>query len=112
MSTNSSLSVNGTALNTASFVSSIATLAGLSGNQSNAASYLYQVTSLNEQLSAMSSTVQSLNQETNTSTVIAEIGLIVGILAFIAALAVARRADALFRETSANQNTSPATAKK
>ena len=108
-----SLPTNSTTLNSTSVQSLVATSVAVTSNQSNAVSYLqYQVTSLGEQVSAMSSTVQSLNQQMNMSMVVAEVGLIVGILAFIAALAVSRRADAMFRETSASQTPSPATPKK
>jgi hypothetical protein len=63
----------------------------------------FQVASLSAQGVAMSSSIQAINQDATTNTVISEVGLIVGILAFIAAIAVARRADALFRESRQSQ---------
>lgn len=65
----------------------------------------FQVNSLSAQVGAMSSSMQSMSQDTGNNTVIAEAGLIVGILALIAAIAVARRGDAMYRET--NQPNSP-----
>jgi len=69
-------------------------------NQTTAISYLqYQMTSMNDQLVAMSSSVSAINQQTGMNALIAEAGLIIGILAIIAAIAIARRADALYRGT-------------
>ena len=73
-------------------------------NETTAISYLqYQMTSMNDELIAMSSSVNSINQQTGMVTLLAEAGLIVGILAVIAAIAVARRADAMYHETPAAQ---------
>ena len=66
-----------------------------------AISYLqYQMTSMNDELVAMSSSVSAINQQAGMNTLIAEAGLIVGILAIIAAIAIARRADALYGRTA------------
>jgi sensor c-di-GMP phosphodiesterase-like protein len=70
-------------------------------NQTMAISYLqYQMTSMNDELVAMSSSVSAINQQAGMNTLIAEAGLIVGILAIIAAIAIARRADALYGRTA------------
>lgn len=77
-------------------------------NEATAMSYLqYQMTSMSYELVAMSSSVSSLNQQTGMNTLIAEAGLIVGILAVIAAIAVARRADAMYHDTSGQAAGSP-----
>jgi len=49
--------------------------------------------------------MQTLSQNANTSMLIAEAGLILAILAIISAIAVARRADSMYRETSQGQAT-------
>jgi hypothetical protein len=75
-----------------------------STNETAAIIYLqYQMTSMNDQMVAMSSRIDSMSQDTGTAMLIAEAGLIIGILAIIAAVAVARRADALYRESSQAQ---------
>ena len=74
-------------------------MASSSMNEASALSDLqYQMTSMNDQLVAMSSSMSSMNQQTGMNTLIAEGGLIVGILAVIGAIAVAKRADAMYRE--------------
>jgi len=73
-------------------------------NETTAISYLqYQMTSVNAELAAMSSRMDSMSQDNNTAMLIAEAGLIVGILAVVAAIAVARRADAMYKESSKDQ---------
>ena len=75
-------------------------------------SYLqYQMTSMNDELVAMSSSVNAINQQTGMNTLIAEAGLTIGILAIIAAVAIARRADALYRATSESPTAGSAPAK-
>ena len=70
-------------------------------NETTAISYLqYQMTSMNDELAAMSSTMSSMNQQAGMNMLIGEAGLIIGILADIAAIAVARRADALYHEAT------------
>ena len=78
-------------------------------NQTEAMSSLqFQITSMNEELVAMSSSVSAMNQQTGMNTLIGEAGLIIGILAVIAAIATARRADALYKAGKAGQPTSNA----
>ena len=55
----------------------------------------------------MSSSMNSMSQVTGMTTLIAEAGLIIGILAIIAVIAVARRADAMYRDASQNQPAGP-----
>jgi hypothetical protein len=82
-------------------------------NETTAVSYLqYQMTSMNDQLVAMSSSMSSINQQTGMNTLIAEAGLIIGILAVIAAIAVARRADAIYRDASQHEPAGSPPAKK
>ena len=99
---NSTMSSNSTALGT--LTSSGSMVAGANVTASVSA-LQFQVNSLSAQVGAMSSSMQSMSQDTGNNTVIAEAGLIVGILALIAAIAVARRGDAMYRET--NQPNSP-----
>jgi len=81
-------------------------------NETTAISYLqYQMTSMNAELLAMSSSMSSINQQTGTVMLVAEAGLIVAILAVIAAIAVARRADAMYNQTSPSQAAGPPPAK-
>jgi hypothetical protein len=97
------VSGNVTAHNSTSILELSSTLQP-STNETAAISYLqYQMTSMNDQLVAMSSRINSMSQDNGTAMLIAEAGLIVGILAVIAAIAVARRADALYRESSQGQ---------
>jgi cobalamin biosynthesis Mg chelatase CobN len=99
MSANSTSVANSTTTQPTSSLQSSATV-----NEATAVSQLqYQMSSLNDQLVAMSSSMSSVNQQTGTNTLIAEAGLIIGILALVAAIAVARRADALYRDASQSQ---------
>jgi hypothetical protein len=72
----------------------------------------FQMTSMNAELAAMSSRMNSISQDTGTNTLMAEGGVILGILAVIAAIAVARRADAMYRDVSQGQPPSSSPAKK
>ena len=81
-------------------------------NATTEISYLqYQVNSMNAQLVAVSSSISSMNQQTGMNTLLAEAGLIVAILAFIGAIAVARRADAMYRDVSQSPPAGSAPAK-
>jgi hypothetical protein len=64
------------------------------------------MTEMSQQLSAMSSSMNALNQTTNNNTLLGEAGVIIAIIAFIAAIAAARRADALFRSSTEKQTPS------
>jgi len=84
--------------------SSLTQSSSFATNQTTAISYLqYQMTSVNDELTAMSSRMDSMSQDNNTAMLIAEAGLIVAILAVVAAIAVARRADAMYKESSKDQ---------
>jgi len=74
-------------------------LASSSANTASELSYMqYQMTSMSDQLVAMSSSMSSMNQQTGMNTLIAEGGLILGILAIVGAIAVAKRADSMYHE--------------
>ncbi len=118
-----SLSANATAQNTNATTSSQTTSAlalnstsqtsSSTENQTTAISYLqYQMNSMNDQLVAMSSSMNSINQQTGMNTLIAEAGLIIGILAIIGVIAVASRGDAMHRGASQNQPPGPPAPKK
>jgi len=108
--TNQTLTANSTSTSTLVVSTLFTSTTVLTVNQTVTVSYLqYQITSLSEQMSAMSSEMQSLSQSSNMNTVVAEIAVIIGVIAFIAAIAVARRSDAMYRE---NQPTNPPPEKK
>jgi len=112
-----SVSANSTALNStaAQLMSSTPSVPQSSSameNETTEISYLqYQMGSVNGELVAMSSSMSSLNQQAGMNTLIAEAGLIVAILAVIGAIAVARRADAMYRDASQSPPPGPAPAK-
>jgi len=110
-----SVSANSTALNStaAQLISSTASQSSSAmENETTEISYLqYQMGSVNGELVAMSSSMSSLNQQAGMNTLIAEGGLIVAILAVIGAIAVARRADGMYRDASQSPPPGPAPAK-
>jgi len=82
-------------------------------NETTAISYMqYQLSSVNDELVAMSSSVSAMNQQAEMNTLIAEAGLILAILAGVAAIAVARRADSMYREHAQGEAAGTAPANK